>query len=179
MPSRRCLQSLLKAGFKGKGPWSSSQHKMSVQSGASHSCSQLKRQRYRVRQCGKTQNRNQDLSTSPLLFLWSLSSFAIRNFGTQGLYLSSFSLGKGERATEKFKFFPSRPRPPFPNPCTYKVMIFLSVSPTMTTTETQTLAVIYTSTHCCHNHLAARHEDMLFLLKVIFLTRNLPGQGLL
>lgn len=54
---------------------------------------------------------------------------------------------------------------------------FFSLSPPTTTTERQTLAVIYTSTHCCHNHLAARHQDMLFLLKVIFLTRSLPGQG--
>lgn len=115
-------------GSKGKDPRAAAKHKMFAQSGASCSCKWLKRHTYEVRQHGKTQNENQDLSTSLLLFLLSLSSFAIRNFGIQVLYLSSFSLRGGERATQKFKFSPAD-RVPSPNPCTYKVVIFLSVSP--------------------------------------------------
>lgn len=48
-------------------------------------------------------NENQDLSTSLPLFLWSLSSFAIRYFGIQVLYLSSFSLKEPYRNSSLFQ----------------------------------------------------------------------------
>lgn len=142
---------------------------------ASRSCKQLERCVYEDRQHGKTQNGNLDLSTSSLLLLWSLLSFAIRNFGIQVLYLSSFSLRRGERATQKFKVFSSRPHP-LPKPL-YLQSCDFSLFPPRTTPVMQTLAVIYTSTCCCHNHLAARHQDMLFLLKVFFSDKSLPGWG--
>lgn len=71
--------------------------------------------------------------------------------------------------------FPSR-LCPLPRSLCLQSLDF-SPSPPIPCTEMQTLAVIYTSTRSHRSHLAARHQDMLFLLKVIFLTGSLPGRG--
>lgn len=123
---------------------------------------------------GKTLNASKDLSTSSLLFLRSFSSLDIRNFGIQVLYLSSFSL-RGGRGKSHTNWGFAAGHVPSSNPSWYKATIFPSLPPPTAPTQMQACAALCTSTRCRCDHLAARHQDMLFLLKVIFLTRSLPG----
>lgn len=70
---------------------------------------------------------------------------------------------------QEFRFLPADCAP-LPKP-----VIFLYFPPACP--EMQTRAVIYTRTRGRRNRLAATHQDTLFPLKAIFLTRSLPGLG--